>query len=124
MLYNTVLDNGLAKLGTAVGVADKLYICDTEPTTLVEAETTYAKGHDNGSLSIAAPSERGGGGREVVVAAINNTGLVTADGTILWYAIVETGVDLLAVGPITSQPVTNGNTFSLNSFTIGIPDPA
>lgn len=124
MLYDTVLDNGLAKLGTAAGSADKLYICSSEPTTLTEAETTYALGHDDANLVIAAPTDRGGGGREVIVAALNNNGTVTVTGNVNWYAIVETGLDLLAVGPITAQDVTLGNTFSLTSVTIGIPDPA
>lgn len=125
MLYNTVLDDGLSVLGTVAGLADKLYICSTEPTTYTEAITTYALGHDNGNLVISAPADRGGGGREVTITALDNNGLVTADGTVLWYAIVDDGgTDLLAVGPVTSQAVTNGNTFSLNELKIGIPDPA
>ena len=102
-----------------------MYICSTEPNTYTEAITTYALGHDNGNLVISAPADRGGGGREVTITALDNNGLVTADGTVLWYAIVDDGgTDLLAVGPVTSQAVTNGNTFSLNELKIGIPDPA
>ena len=125
MLYNTVLDDGLSVLGTVGGVADKLYICSTEPTTYTEAITTYALGHDDANLVISAPADRGGGGREVTITALANNGTVTATGTVLWYAIVDDGLsDLLAVGPITSQGVTIGNTFSLNELKIGIPDPA
>lgn len=125
MLYNTVLDDGLSVLGTAAGLADKLYICSTEPTTYTEAITTYALGNDDGNLVISAPAERAGGGREVTVTALSNNGTVTGNGTVLWYAIVDDGLsDLLAVGPITSQAVTSGNTFSLNELKIGIPDPA
>ena len=125
MLYDTVLDKGLETLNTTSGLADKLYICSSEPTTYAEAITTYALGHDNGNLAISGPQDRSGGGREVVIAALANNGIVTADGTVLWYAIVDDGLsDLLAVGPVTSQAVTNGNTFSLNELKIGIPDPA
>jgi len=124
-LSDTVFDDGLNVLGTAAGLADKLYICSAEPTTYAEATATYALGHDDGNLAIAAPTDRGGGGREVIVAALDNNGTVTADGTVLFYAIVDDGLsDLLAVGDVASQAVTNGNTFSLTSFTIGIPDPA
>lgn len=125
MLYDTVLDKGLETLNTTSGLADKLYICDTEPTTYLEATSTYALGNDDANLAISGPQDKTGGGREVVVAALNNNGTVTADGTVLWYAIVDDGLsDLLAVGPVTSQAVTNGNTFSLNELKIGIPDPA
>ena len=124
MLYDTVLDQGLDVLNTTTGLADKLYICSSEPTTYTEAITTYALGHDNGNLSITGPADAAGGGREVTVAALSNNGLVTADGTVLFYAIVDDGAtDLLAVGDVTSQGVTNGNTFSLTSVKITIPDP-
>ena len=77
------------------------------------------------SLSIAAPSDRSGGGREVIVSAISD-GSVTGNGTATHYAIVDvSNTRLLATGSLTaSQVVASGNTFSLGSFTIGIPDPA
>ena len=119
-----VLDNGLEKLNTTTGEAEALHICDTEPTTYTEAVTTYTKGHDDGNLAITGPADRGGGGREVTMTALSG-GTVTGNGTIIFYAIVDvTNTRLLAVGPVTSQVVTSGNTFSLTSVTIGIPDPA
>jgi hypothetical protein len=50
---------------------------------------------------------------------------VTANGTASHYAVVDTvNFRLLAASALTaSQVVTNGNTFTLASFTIGIPDP-
>lgn len=120
-LSNNVFDSGLNYLDTN---ASHLYICSTEPTTYTEAITTYALGN-KATPTIAAPSDRVGGGREVVVSAITD-GSVTADGTAGFYAIVYAGnTELLAAGSLSAtQSVTNGNTFTLTEFAIGIPDPA
>ena len=124
-LNDRVYDNGLTVLSTE---ADKIFITSQEATTYTEANATYALG-DSTSLSIAAPSDRTGGGREVVVAAITGGG-VTGTGTATHYAIVDStvtngGPRLLATGSLTaSQAVTSGNSFTLSSVAIGIPDPA
>lgn len=120
-LADRVFDNGLSVLDTE---ANKILITSQEATTYTEANSTYALGNST-SLSIGAPSDRSGGGREVIVAAISD-GTVTGTGTATHYAIVDTvNSRLLATSSLTeSQPVTSGNTFTLGSFTIGIPDPA
>ena len=120
-LDNRVFDNGLAVLDTE---ADKIIITSQEATTYANANSTYALGNST-SLSIAAPSDRSGGGREVVVAAITD-GSVTGTGTATHYAIVDVSATrLLATGSLTaSQSVTSGNTFTLSTVSIGIPDPA
>ena len=120
-LDNRVFDNGLTVLDTE---ANKLLITSQEASSFTEANATYALGNTT-SLSIAAPSDRAGGGREVVAAAISD-GSVTGNGTATHYAVVDTvNTRLLATGSLTtSQVVSSGNTFSLGSFTIGIPDPA
>ena len=119
-----VFDNGLGVLNTSTGEADQLDICGTEPTTYTEATSTYTLGNDNGNLAITGPADRAGGGREMTMTALSN-GTVTGTGTVNWYAITDTGNSrLLAVGPVTAQGVTSGNTFSLTSVKIGIPDPA
>ena len=120
-LDNRVFDNGLTVLDTE---ANKLLITSQEASTFAEANSTYALGNTT-TLSIAAPSDRSGGGREVVAAAISD-GSVTGNGTATHYAVVDTvNSRLLATGSLTaSQVVSSGNTFSLGSFTIGIPDPA
>tara|TARA_R110002153_G_scaffold161731_1_gene314155 strand:+ start:234 stop:605 length:372 start_codon:yes stop_codon:yes gene_type:complete len=121
LLDNRVFDNGLTVLDTE---ADKILITSQEATTYTEANATYALGNSS-SLSIAAPSDRSGGGREVVVAAITD-GSVSGTGTATHYAIVDTGnTRLLAAGSLSaSQSVTTGNTFTLSTVSIGIPDPA
>jgi hypothetical protein len=120
-LNNRVFDNGLSVLDTE---ADRLDITSQEATSYVDATSTSTLGNSD-SLSIAAPSDRSGGGREVVVASIADAP-VTGNGTATHYAIVDTANSrLLATGSLTaSQVVASGNTFSLGSFTIGIPDPA
>lgn len=120
-LADRVFDNGLTVLDTE---ANRLDICSTAPTTYTEATSTYTLGNKT-SLSIGAPADRTGGGREVTVASFTD-GSVTASGTAAYYAIVDTtNSRLLATGSLSSsQAVTSGNTFSISSFKIGIPDPA
>jgi len=120
-LNDRVFDNGLTVLDTE---ANAVYITSQEATTYANATSTYALGSSS-SLSIGAPQNRTGGGREVVVAAISD-GSVSGTGTATHYAIVDTSNSrLLATGSLAaSQSVTSGNTFTLSSVTIGIPDPA
>ena len=120
-LNDRVFDSGLSVLDTE---ANKIVVTSQEATTYTEANATYALGNST-SLSIAAPADRSGGGREVTVAAITD-GSITGTGTATHYAIVDTvNSRLLATSTLSaSQSVTSGNTFTLASFTIGIPDPA
>ena len=120
-LDNRLFDNGLTVLDTE---ANAIHITSAEATSYAEATSTYTLGNST-SLSIGAPQDRSGGGREVVVAAIID-GSVTGTGTATHYAIVDTGNSrLLATSTLTaSQSVTSGNTFTLSSVAIGIPDPA
>ena len=120
-LNNRVFDQGLSVLDLE---ANQIHVTSQEATTYAEAITTYTLGNST-SLSIGAPQDRTGGGREVVVAAITD-GSVTGTGTATHYAIVDTvNSRLLATSTLTaSQSVTSGNTFTLSSVAIGIPDPA
>jgi hypothetical protein len=120
-LNDRVFDNGLTVLDTE---ANAIHITSQEATDYTDATSTSTLGNST-SLSIGAPQDRTGGGREVVVAAIVD-GSVTGTGTATHYAIVDTvNSRLLATGSLTaSQYVTSGNTFTLSSVTIGIPDPA
>lgn len=116
-LHNDVFDSGLSVLDTATTT---LYICSQQPTTLGEATTTYALGN-KASPSISAPSDAASG-RKVTVSAITG-GSVTASATATHWAVVD-ATRLLATNNLAaSQAVTSGNTFSLASFDISIPDP-
>jgi hypothetical protein len=120
-IADRVFDNGLTVLDTE---ANKIVVTSQEATTYTEANATYALGNST-SLSIGAPADRSGGGREVTAAAITD-GSITGTGTVTHYAIIDTtNSRLLVTGSLSaSQSVTSGNTFSLASFTVGIPDPS
>ena len=120
-LNDRVFDNGLTVLDTE---ANRIDVTSQEATTYTEATSTYTLGNST-SLSIGAPADRTGGGRKVTVAAITD-GSISGTGTATHYAIVDTSNSrLLATGSLTaSQSVTSGNTFTLATFDIGIPDPA
>lgn len=119
-LNDRVFDNGLTVLDTE---ANRIYITSAEATTYTQATSTYALGNST-TLSIGAPQDRPGGGRQVVVAAITD-GSVTGTGTATHFAITDSvNSRLLVTGSLSaSQSVTTGNTFTLASLTIGIPDP-
>ncbi len=120
-LNDRVFDEGLSILDLE---ANAVHVTSAEATTYLEATSTYTLGLSS-SLSIAAPSDRTGGGRKVAVSAISD-GDITGTGTVTHYALVDTvNSRLLATAALTaSQSVTNGNTFTLATFDIGIPDPA
>lgn len=123
-LNDEVFDSGLDWLDTN---GTRLDICTQEPTTYGQATTkdTYSVGYKT-SISIAAPSDRGAGGRECVISAITD-GTVSCTGTktATHWAITNGSDTLVATGALSAgQDVTDGNTFTLAQFAIGIPDPA
>lgn len=115
-LNPTVLDNGLSTLTTN---ADRLDICDTEPTSYAEATSTYTLG--NAVVTVGAAGERSPSGRKVTVGAISD-GEVTTTDTAAYWALTDGSSVLYAVGALSApQGVTDGNTFTLGAFDIGIP---
>ena len=115
-----VLDNGLQVLDLE---ANAVHITSQQATTYAEATSTYTLGNTT-SISISAPTDRTGGGRQVTLTAVTGAS-VTASGTATHYAIVATSNSrLLVTRALTaSQSVTSGNTFSLEALDVGIPDP-
>jgi len=124
-LDNSIFDDGLNVLRNASLSNDAdLHICSEAPTTFFAATDTVTLGNQE-DITISAPADRAsGGGREVTVSAIT-AGTVTGTGTATHYAIVDSENSvLLAVQELdASQVVTDGNTFSLTAFTVGIPGP-
>ena len=119
-IHDTALDALLADIDDN---AEELHICTAEPANYTEATVTYSKGQKT-SLLITAPADRSPNGRELVIPAITD-GAVDGDGTVAYWAIVKASATsrLLAAGTLSSgQAVTNGNTFTLTEFTIGVPD--
>lgn len=120
-LNDRILDFGLSVLDTE---ANAVYITSAEATTYTQATSTYALGNAT-SITVGAPQDRTGGGREVVVSAVTG-GTVTTSGTATHYAIVDTvNSRLLATNTLNNpQAVVAGNSFSLAAISVGIPDPA
>lgn len=120
-MHDRVLDNGINIIDAE---CNRIDICSQAPTTYAEATSTYSLGNKL-TPTISAPGDRVGGGRKVTISAITD-GEVTATDTATHFALVDTGNSrLLAVQELdSSQAVTDGNTFSLTAFDIGIPDVA
>ncbi len=118
-LHDNVLD---AALNYIKNSTENLYICSQQPTTFLEASSTYAVGVE------AAPTFTGPeddtSGRKVTVNAITD-GEVTVTGTAAWVALTDDSATLLLATQQlqASQAVTDGNTFTLTAFKIAIPDP-
>lgn len=109
-LLNYIQDNAVS-----------LHICSQEPTTYAEAVTTYSLGEKT-SPTIAEPSDRAGGGRECIVAAITD-GAVDGNGDASHWALVDVSDELLAANALAStQTVTSGNPFTLPAFAVQVPD--
>ena len=117
-----VLDNGLTVLDTE---ATHLYICSSEPATFTAASSTAALGNKNFGAGgvFGAPGAAAPNGEKVSSTAITD-GSVTATGTATHWAITDnTNSRLLATGALAaSQAVTSGNTFTLPSFDIRLPN--
>lgn len=124
-LNDRVMDFGLSILDTE---CDRFDICTQEPATYTEATSTYSKGNkDHGAAGSAfgAPADRSPTGRKVSSTAVTD-GTVTGTGTVTHWSAVDVGnTRLLAASSLAaSQAVTSGNSWSLPSFDIGIPDPS
>lgn len=116
-----VLDAALSKLDLE---ADRIDICSQEPTTYTEATSTYTLGNST-SVSFGTPTDGDTSGRKTACAAISD-GTVTGSGTATHYAITDVSATrLLCTGSLTtSQSVVSGNTFTVATFDVEIPDPA
>ena len=118
-ISNEVFDAALSYISTNT---ETLYICSQQPTTFLEASSTYALG-SKASLSFTGPADDTSG-RKLTVDAISD-GSVSADGTAVWIALTDDSGSILLVAQAlsASQAVTNGNTFTLTAFDINLQDP-
>lgn len=119
-LNDKVFDDGLSVL---TDDTETLHLLSQDPGLTFSNIATYGVGSKT-SPTVAAPSDRTAGGREVVVAAITD-GNATADGNATHYALTDDSLSLtLAVGELfATLPLTSGGSFGLDSFSIGHPDP-
>jgi hypothetical protein len=117
-IADRVLDFGLSVLNTE---ANRLDICNTEPTTYAQATGAASLGSKT-ALIVGAPEAASPDGRRVVVAAFSD-GVVATTGTATHYAITDTvNSRLLVAAPLDApQVVTDGNSFSLPAIPVRIP---
>ena len=138
-LNSDVLDDGLNELLTC----DEIWICSQQPADFEEATTLFDDTAGRYGLGkyeveygdINPPSNRAGGGREIVVESIENgdvdfttgstNGISTDDETATHWAMVDTANNRLLASQSLNAPqvVTKGNKFNLTTFSIGIPGP-
>ena len=123
-IHPDVLDDGLQEItddATAIHIVSTAG--DPADRAAVLADTLGNRAVAVGVWEIPNPSDRGAGGREIVVPAVAD-GTVTDTDTATRWALID-GARLLACNTLAApQGVTNGNTFTLTSFTIGKPNPA
>lgn len=101
--------------------AGRLDICSVEPSSFTEATSTYTLGNKT-PITVSSPADDGSSGREVTVSAISD-GTVTGTGNAAYWAITDGSSILVASGALAAeQAVSNGNEFTLSSFTIDILD--
>ena len=121
-----LIDGALdALLAYVITNGTQLNICSQLPTTYGNATTkdTYSLGVKT-SITIGAAGDKSGGGRESVVPEITD-GVVSCTGSVsaTHWAITNGSDTLVAAGTLSApQTVTDGNTFTLAAFAIGIPD--
>jgi hypothetical protein len=119
-LEDVVLDFGL---NTLHANSSFLSICAAEPTTIAVASSTGLLGYKSwgagGVFGAMAPGSPNG--RQVTSSPITD-GTITTSGTASWWAVYAAGT-LHAHGTLSAaQVVTAGNTFTLTSFSIRIPN--
>lgn len=126
-LHNDVFDNGL---NTLTNNTEKLWLLTADPGLTFANIATYACGYKT-SPTVGSPEDGDSdGGRKVTVSAITD-GVVSVsdsdgDATATHFALTDDSESkILATRALSSgQVVTDGNTFTLTEFDIGIPDPA
>lgn len=101
--------------------ASKLVICSQLPATFTEANVTY-KLATKMSPVIAAPSNKAGGGREIIISPITD-GVVDASGEGTHWVILDTVNSRIKVAQelTDSQTLTAGNPFTLTTLSVGLP---
>ena len=102
--------------------AENLYNCSAEPTSFAQASSSL-KLATKALPTIAPPSDRPGGGRELLVAAIAD-GIVDATGTGTHAALTDDSASLLlTVVPLgATQVLTAGNAMTLSEHSISVRD--
>ena len=95
-----------------------------EPTTYTQATSTQSCGNKTGLTLTGPGNPTAGTGRAATVPAITD-GSVTATQTAAWWSLTNGTDTLIATGALSaSQPVTSGNTFTLDAIELILRDAA
>ena len=118
-----VLTNGLASMAS---LATHITVNAGEPTTYalaVSSSTAYMLGYNSFGAGSAIGQPSANGSLQQCSTTAVTAGTITQTGTAAWWALVdEVHSSLYAHGSLSSsQVVSSGNTFSLASFAIAIP---
>ncbi len=114
----SVYEDGLNYIDTVV---DKLYILTADPGLVWANIATYGVG-DKTSPAISAPTVRGAGGAEVTISAITDGSAYETGSATHWALVSVSESEIIASGELSAPlSVTDGGTFGLTAFTIGIP---
>lgn len=108
-ISSTTLDQPLSYFKTNIA---KIHICSQLPTTFAQV-ATYTLGNKSGAFTVSNPTDMTNG-RKISVSATTG-GTVTATGTAT-HVVVVSGTEILGWVAITSQAVTEGNTFNTSAF--------
>ncbi len=121
-LNDLVQDQGLEYFAGETDI--RVDICLQEPATYAEATSTYTLGNKTG-LTAGATEDGDTDGRKVVIPAITDGSVTGTDTASHWAVSDVSGTTLIAANTLqSSQPVTNGNTFTLDAIDITIRDPS
>lgn len=116
-----VIDNGLSVIDTQ---ADAIFVCSAKPANFTEATVTYALGSKSfGAGNVCGvPVDSADGDKRQVATNAFNDGVISASGTAVAWAIVDTvNSRLLANGPLASTLVNSGRSFGLPVFNVILP---
>jgi hypothetical protein len=118
-LHDDVFD---AALNVVKNNTENLYICSSMPTTFAEASSTYKLG-TKATPGFTGPADDTSG-RKLTITAITD-GTVSANGTAGFFALTDDSASKLLVAQAlnATQAVISGNTFTLTSQKVAIPDP-
>lgn len=117
-LHDSVLDAGLTLLDTEI---EDLFLCSQMPANFTEASVTYALATKAAPV-VNAPSDRVGGGREIVIDSFVD-GVVSDAGIATHFALCSDDTLLVANTLTAPKTFTEEDTvFDMEDIHVGIPD--
>ena len=121
MIADSILDAGLNVIKNNT---ETLYLCNAEPTTYLEASSTYKVG-SKASPAFTGPADGDPDGRVLTVDAITD-GVLSGTGWVYYYALAKDSTqELLLVRPLpVAREIVTELTFTSPAFSFRFPDPA